>query len=138
MGADPQAILFYGIAYDQGELPEDHYDLDMADKDRRQNEAVPKPPVPGPHGPEWDAWRKRRKVWESAHDPVSLSYRGYDGNMLPHLYIRPSRISVEWADVEDVASLDVGPTWDDDLRTYCERLRFPFKPPGWKLVSWYF
>lgn len=145
----PEGILFYGIAYKREDLgdEEDWYDKVEEYFDRCRDRDCPEPypeydkkqddPKVNPeYARKWSKWRKDIKKWEPGQ--VNMGFRGSGDYSEPYLYVIGSRTRVEWDEVEEVSTKNLGAAdWDEKLKEYCKAAGLPFRKPKWLLAAYY-
>lgn len=136
MGMDATAILFWGIVFtDDDEIPRDFADDVYEALDADQKRDVPEPSGDDYKSGEWAAWRERRDAWERGQCDLGRCGSCDDASY----FARPNaaEIKVDWGDATEIKSLEVDPTWEPKLRTFCERFGLPWREPRWWLVAYY-
>ena len=152
MGVSTDAILFYGIAYDDNE---NTFDLEiengewedlllskvgMADDSGLFNKEGD---YAMPEGKERKAAEKKRDDWHEKKTKYldslgvevgihcSIDYPMY------RVVVCESEIRVPRGYIEHVTALDVGEDWDDKIKYFCKLLGVKYKKPQWNLVSFW-
>jgi hypothetical protein len=137
MGVSTDAILFWGITFEEGADYLDDID-DRAEEAEEEDEAreVPRPEDRGDiRSPEWEEWRGRFWAWKKEQPTVGRHCSG-DYPMY-YVTVGGSERRASRGSAVEVTSLEVEPGWGPKLKAYCERLGLPWSEPKWWLVSYW-
>lgn len=137
MSTSTDAILFYGIHADEGEW-------DGFESARWEDALASKRGVPDPctsyeteeeQRIQSEYWEKRRAICKA--EPCALDIHCSYECQMPFAYIKASRITASRGYPEQVASLEVNPEWDANLKVFCDLMGIPWQQPKWWLVSFW-
>lgn len=80
-------------------------------------------------------WKAKGELVET--EPCAVDSHCSGDCPMPYVAIKDSVTTAHRGSVEHITSLDVGPTWEADLRAFCERMGIDVgdQAPGWHLVS---
>lgn len=136
MGADPEAILFYG--YPLPALVVDYLELN----DQWENDHRPKKPEDTSNykTPEWDEWRERVREWEKTLENVRLDWSGAEDCEQYYIHCAGLKKSVEWNELLAVSEYDLAHPMGAKklLHEFCDRFNLPKDEPKWHLAARYF
>lgn len=136
MGADPEAILFYGFPLPA--LNVSHLDLNDGWADDH------KPPKPEDrsdyHTPEWKQWRERLHEWERTLENVEVEWSGSENCEQYFIHCAGIQKRVEWNELHviSVGDLEVPLDARGMLHKFCDRFNLPKAEPQWHLAARYF
>lgn len=131
MGQSTDAILFWGIAYKEGQKVSDDVERDYAN-------------AKGLPAVEWDENRReeyreyRKQVLDLAKASGCLLGTHCSGNYPMHYAaVNASETTTHRGDVQEITSLQVGADWSQKLEDFCKTLDLPWQQPKWWLVSYW-
>jgi hypothetical protein len=134
MGVSTDAILFYGLCWDDevelGEASDfetNHFDIDASDnweevyRLRTHRTLDYKDP-----NYEWsDKW------------PVAISHHCSGDYPMPYVAVQASEVRAWRGSPKEVTSLRVPQIWDQQLREFCSIMKIEWQQPKWWLVSYW-
>ncbi|HAR37541.1 MAG TPA: hypothetical protein DCS09_02580 [Porphyromonadaceae bacterium] len=136
MGADPEAIIYYGFPIDKPEF--DYFEASEEWKDKR------KPKEPEDKGeyrtPEWDEWRSKLREWETTVENIEITWGGAEDCEQFYIHAPALRLSVEWGEQKPLEEVDFSKRNDADtfIELFCKQFGLEYKQPGWHLAARYF
>jgi len=141
MGVSTDAILFYGICFEElgtGEYP---WEIGYDGYDEWMASLYGLEPPEGDYSeetrPKYNRyWNEKQKILKGTG--LEIGYHCSDQYTMYYLTVKDSEIRAHRGYPESLKTLEIGEDWDAKIRDFCERADFgKDENVGWWLVSWW-